>query len=451
MNEKLAKAIYDVVGGAENILAVYNCMTRLRLNLAQKDEDMLKQLKEIDGVIGIHDSAEELQIVLGPGKAASVAAIVEKMTSGKSLASKKIIGDGKQLHEQIRAQNATPGKLIIKRIASIFMPLIPGFIACGLLTGLLAIAAKIDPSVTQMFFWQLLATAGNAVFWGMNLFVGVNAAKEFGGSPIIGGILGAFISHPSLATISFDGANLVPGRGGVIAVILVAFFAATVEKFLHRNVPDMFDLFVTPFVTVCISVCAATFLFQPLGQAVSQFIGSTATTVVQTGGAFTGFVLGGIWLPLVMMGLHHGFTPIHADLLANYGVTILLPILAMAGAGQVGASLAVYFKTKSKFLKKTIVSALPIGMMGVGEPLIYGVTLPLGKPFAAACIGGAFGGAVEAYFAVGARAMGISGLPLAPTTDNVLGYLAGIVTAYICGFAAAWIIGFEDPQEMDNE
>ena len=116
-------------------------------------------------------------------------------------------------------------------------------------------------------------------------------------------------------------------------------------------------------------------------------------------------------------------------------------------AGQVGASIAVYFKTRNHFLKKTILSALPVGMMGVGEPLIYGVTFPLGKPFVAACIGGAFGGAVEASFMVGARAMGISGLPLAPTTDNVWMYLLGILTAYLAGFIAAWILGFDDPPE----
>ena len=147
------------------------------------------------------------------------------------------------------------------------------------------------------------------------------------------------------------------------------------------------------------------------------------------------------------MGIHQGFTPIHAELLNQYGVTILLPILAMAGAGQVGASLAVYFKTQNQHLKKTIASALPVGLMGVGEPLIYGVTLPLGKPFVCACIGGAFGGAVQAAFEVGAGAIGISGLPLAAATDNIPVYFMGLITAYIAGFAATWIIGFNEPEE----
>ena len=166
-----------------------------------------------------------------------------------------------------------------------------------------------------------------------------------------------------------------------------------------------------------------------------------------TGGAVTGFILGGTFLPMVMVGIHQGLTPIHAELLSRYGVTILLPILAMAGGGQVGAAIAVYAKTKNKALRKTIASALPVGLMGVGEPLIYGVTLPLGKPFIGACIGGAFGGAVQAAYMVGAATIGISGLPLAASTDNIPMYLLGLVTAYAAGFIATWLLGFDDPKE----
>ena len=122
-------------------------------------------------------------------------------------------------------------------------------------------------------------------------------------------------------------------------------------------------------------------------------------------------------------------------------------MLAMAGAGQVCASIAVYLKTKNKKLKQTIASALPVGFMGIGEPLIYGVTLPLGKPFISACIGGAFGGAVQAFFHVGATSIGLSGLPLTASTDKMLYYLIGLFTAYIFGFIATLIIGFNDPIE----
>ncbi len=439
-NEEFAKKIIETLGGAENILSATNCMTRLRVQLVKRDENIFAELKKLEGVLGTNLDGDELQIILGPGKATNITNAVNEIIKPK-------IGDGKILHEQIRAKNATPIKLFFKKIANIFMPLIPGFIACGLITGLVGIALKISPELAEDNFIKLLMVAGNAVFWGMNLFVGYNAGKIFGGTPIIGGVLAALITHPGLKDISFFGENLLPGRGGIISVILIAAFAAWLEKNLHKIIPEMFDLFLTPLFTVLISGATAIFILQPVGGTISDAIGTLATGLIETGGAFAGFILAGIWLPLVMFGIHQAFTPIHVDLIARYGFTILLPILAMAGAGQVGAAAAVYFKTKNKFLKKTIASALPVGMMGIGEPLIYGVTFPLGKPFIGACIGGAFGGAVQANAVVGAATLGISGLPLAATTNNVAVYLLGVLVAYVAGFIATWLLGFEDPQE----
>lgn len=424
-------------------------MTRLRLMLIEKNEYMIEALKKIDGVLGVNEDGDEVQVILGVGRATTVTNAVNKILEATNTVKvgKVKVGDAKALHDKIRAKNATPIKLFFKKISSIFTPLIPGFIACGLITGSVSLAIKISPALESSPIIQLLMIAGNAVFWGMNLFVGVNAAKIFSGTPILGGVLAAIMTHPALADISISGATFVPGRGGVISVIIVAGFGAWLEKKLHKIIPEMFDLFLTPLVTVLIASAAAIFLLQPIGGALSDAIGAAATTSIQSGGAVVGFILAGVWLPLVMLGIHQAMTPIHVDLISQFGVTILLPILAMAGAGQVGASIAVYFKTKNKFLKKTIASALPVGMMGVGEPLIYGVTFPLFKPFIGACIGGAFGGAIQAAFTVGAATLGISGLPLAATTNNIPIYFLGLFTAYVVGFVATWIIGFDDPAE----
>ncbi|MBE8953567.1 MAG: PTS transporter subunit EIIC [Quinella sp. 1Q7] len=452
--DDLAKKILDTVGGSGNVLysnviQATNCMTRLRLRLIEQNDFMIDALKKIDGVLGVNVDGDEVQVILGAGRATTVTNAVNQILEATNTVKvgEVKIGDAKALHDKIRARNATPVKLFFKKISSIFTPLIPGFIACGLITGIVGLLIKISPALADDPIIKLLIVAGNAVFWGMNLFVGINASKIFGGTPILGGVLAALMTHPALADINFFGAEFVPGRGGVISVIIVAAFATWLEDKLHKIIPEMFDLFLTPLVTVLIAGSAAIFLLQPLGGAVSDAIGAAATTAVQSGGAAVGFILAGVWLPLVMLGIHQAMTPIHVDLIAQYGVTILLPILAMAGAGQVGASIAVYFKTKNKFLKKTIASALPVGMMGVGEPLIYGVTFPLFKPFIGACIGGAVGGAVQATFTVGAATLGISGLPLAATTNNIPVYLCGLVTAYVVGFVATWIIGFDDPSE----
>ncbi|MCR5031007.1 MAG: PTS transporter subunit EIIC [Selenomonadaceae bacterium] len=454
---QLARELYERLGGAENILQATNCMTRLRVQLAKKDDALVAAVKGVNGVIGALDAGEEFQIVLGPGRAQAVADEVRKLLEAdRKTAQKKpvsaTVGDGKALQAAIRAKNATPIKLLFRRIASIFLPLISGFIACGLITGVLGVWLKAMPDMANAPLVKLLSVFGNAVFWGMNLFVGWSAAQVFGGTPILGGVLAAIISHPALSGVAFSDAALVPGRGGVISVVLAAGFGAWLEKRLHRVVPELFDLFLTPLLTVLIAGAATIFVLQPVGGVLSDFFGRSATTAIEAGGAATGFALGGLWLPMVMLGVHQAITPIHVDLIARYGVTILLPILAMAGAGQVGASLAVYVKTKSRRLKKIVASALPVGLMGVGEPLIYGVTLPLGKPFVGACIGGAAGGAVQAHFAVGAATLGISGLPLAGATDNIPAYLTGVVVAYAVGFAATWLLGFDDPvDESDAE
>ena len=424
-------------------------MTRLRLRLIEINQFMIDALKNTEGVLGVNVDGDEVQVILGVGKATTVTNAVNQILEATNTVKvgEVKIGDGKALHEKIRKQNATPIKLFFKKISSIFTPLIPGFIACGLITGIVGVLIKISPALANEEVIKLAMVAGNAVFWGMNLFIGINAAKIFGGTPILGGVLAAIMTHPGLADITLFGNTFVPGRGGVISVIIVAAFGAWLEDKLHKIIPEMFDLFLTPLVTVLIAGTAAVLLLQPVGGAISEAIGHAATTAVQSGGAVVGFILAGVWLPLVMLGIHQAMTPIHVDLISQFGVTILLPILAMAGAGQVGASIAVYFKTKNKFLKKTIASALPVGMMGVGEPLIYGVTFPLFKPFIGACIGGAFGGAIQATFTVGAATLGISGLPLAATTNNVPVYLLGLVVAYIVGFIATWVIGFDDPPE----
>lgn len=458
--QEIARTVAEILG-KENMESPAHCMTRLRLHVKALDEKKENALKKIPSVLGVNRAGEELQIVLGPGRAAAVTEALRTLLSQSSspvaatssatpVSPSPTIGDGQTLRETLRVRNATPVKLFFKRVTNIFLPLIPAFIACGLLTGLLNIFLRFFPAADGSSLVQLLYIAGNTAFYGLNLLVGWNTAKEAGGSPALGAILAALISHPQLAAVTLLDTPLVPGRGGVISVLFIAGAGAYLEKRLHRLVPEMLDLFLTPLLVLLIAGTAALLLLQPIGGWFSEGISRLTAAAIGQGGAVTGFLLGGSWLPIVMLGLHHTMTPIHAELLAREGVTVLLPVLAMAGAGQVGAAFAVYVKTKNAFLKKTILSALPVGMMGIGEPLIYGVTFPLFRPFVGACIGGACGGAVVAFFAVGAGTLGISGLPLAAATNQPLHYLWGVLTAYLVGFIAAYLLGFIDPTEENT-
>lgn len=178
--------------------------------------------------MGVVQQQNQLQIILGPGRVNKVTEEFEKLCGIQIEAVTKEVefGDGSKLREEIKEKNATPFKLFLKKLSNIFIPLIPAFIACGLVTAILNIVLKLDPAFAETTIGGLLKIAGNAVFWGLNIFVGVNAAKEFGGSPMLGGTMAAIISHPELAKVTLNGQKLLPGRGGIIAVLLVVAFSS---------------------------------------------------------------------------------------------------------------------------------------------------------------------------------------------------------------------------------
>ena len=441
-----ARSALPLLGGRDNLLDISSCMTRLRVNVKDKNKVNLDGIKKTEGVAGAVFTAGQVQIVLGQGVAAKTEDAFKKISgfTGANAAAES----AESLKERVKKRNETPFKLLLKKVANIFIPLIPAFIGCGLILAFNNILIKYNPAWAASDYSQLLAIFGGAVTFGLNIFVGVNAAKEFGGSPMIGGVMAVILTNPALADIEMFGQQLVPARGGVIAVIIVVALACWLERKIRSKMPDMLDLFATPFLVILITGFAAVFALQPLGGWIADMIVKGVDIAVVNGGAVSGFILAGAFLPLVMTGLHQGLVPIHAQLIAQYGYTILFPILAMAGAGQVGAAFYVFLKTKNKRLKKTVISALPVGMLGVAEPLIFGVTLPLGTPFLAACIGAGFGGAVAAYWGVGSYVLGgISGLPLTALTTNALAYLAGILAGYIFGFISAMILGFDDPAD----
>lgn len=456
--ENLVQGILDNVGGKDNVASITNCMTRVRMTF--KDESRVNEasLKKVEGVMGVVKSDNQYQVVVGPGTSTKVAQSLSKITGVKDVVDNRSFGNADDVKKDMKARYEKPFSRVLKTISSIFIPLIPAFIASGLIMGInnllknpliLPGFAAANPALVG-----LLGIFGAAIFTYMTILVGYNAAKEFGGSPAIGAVMAGILMHPALADITLFGTKLVPGRGGIIAVLLVVFVASTIEKAVRKVMIESLDLILTPLITVLASGAIAIFILQPLGGAISEAIGRTVTTAIEGGGFLVGALLAGTFLPLVMTGIHQGLTPIHADLIATKGFTILLPILAMAGAGQVGASIAVYMKTKNKRLKKTIASALPVGILGVGEPLIYGVTLPLGKPFLGACIGGAFGGAFVAGVGnVGAVALGLSGIPLAAAiaSGGAVTYLIGVLIAYVGGFAATSLIGFTDPVEEEDD
>ena len=444
-NEKeLAQDIIRVVGGKKNISSTTFCMTRLRLIPVDKTKIDLTALKKLSGVLGVVESAGQLQIILGPG-------FVNKVTAEVTALTERPIGEIKDLKTQIHDKSHTPIHMFLRKLSGIFVPLIPAIVASGMVAGLTNIAIQSGANPAGNFI-TILNVLGWGIFSYLGIFVGINTAKEFGGTPAMGGLAGVLIINPAIASITVNQAALVPGRGGLIGVILVAWFMSLVEKQLRKIVPNALDIAITPTLSLLITGFATFYVLQPIGGILSEGIIDLFKNMLSFGGAAAGFILAGTFLPVVMTGLHQGLLPVHMEFLNIQQANPLMPILAMAGGGQIGASFAVYLKTKNSKLKAIIKGALPVGLLGIGEPLIFGVTLPLGRPFITACIGAGFGGAFQAAMHVNSIALGLSGLPLAflIKPGSVSYYLIGILIAYGAGFIITWVAGFDDPQEEDH-
>ncbi|MFD4724598.1 PTS transporter subunit EIIC [Streptomyces seoulensis] len=433
-----ASAVLALTGGPANIRHVTHCLTRLRLTLADPaavDEGSLRALPGVLGVIGA--GTPSLQVVLGPGVVDTVTAEVERQLAAAPAA-------------EPRTKRAAPAAL--RRIADIFVPLIPALIGCGILAGVNGLLTNAGwlPGLTPA-----LATIASGFMALIAVFVGYRTAKEFGGTPILGGAVAAVIVYPGVAKVTAFGVHLSPGQGGVLGALAAALLATRIEKWCRGRLPGALDVLVTPTVTVLVAGLATLYGLMYAAGAVATAIGTGANWLLTTTGPFAGVILGGLFLPLVMLGLHQALIPIHTTLIEQQGYTVLLPLLAMAGAGQVGGALAVYVRLRhDTALRTTIRSALPAGLLGVGEPLIYGVSLPLGRPFVTACVGGAAGGGFVGFFAllgekVGATAIGPSGWALFPLLTGNQGpapaiaiYAGGLLTAYAVGFAATLAFGF---------
>jgi len=470
---QIADDIYKNIGGSSNAEKVYNCMTRVRIDIKNRDEIDVEKLKTVDGVLGVVEDDGTLQIVVGPGTAAKVANemadmgdvvreeevdenLDEHLTSSNREQAEKIASENKSQQKGGNNGDSSWFKQFLNSIANIFVPLIPAFVGAGLIGGFASIlqnlmtAGTIDPN-TWGDIQTVLGIIQNGLFTYLNIYIGINAAKVFGATEGLGGVIGGVVYLAGVEeplTNIFTGGELSAGQGGVIGVVFAVWILALVERNLKKVVPNSVDIIVTPTFSLLVVGLLTIFLIMPIAGAISSSLVGAITWVLDIGGAFAGFVLGSTFLPLVMFGLHQILTPIHLEMIDALGQTNLLPILAMAGAGQVGAAIAIWVKArKNKELTNIIKGSLPVGILGIGEPLIYAVTLPLGRPFITACIGGGVGGAIIGFVGnVGATTVGPSGVALIPLIAGDLwwAYVLGLLGAYAGGFVVTYFFGVPD-------
>lgn len=464
-NQELSKEILKLVGGKENVASATNCMTRLRVTLKDNSKADIAGLKNTEGVLGVVEDST-MQIILGPGKARKVTDLF-KVDAGLGAGGTSTDKSWEENKAAVKAgQKQSKIKDALRLIANIFTPLIPAVIAGGLFNGFASLmgqipvcAAGIASGAGFWFILQNLFSLFGAAFLGyFAIYTGVRAAEVFGATPALGGMIGAISIGSQVVAISTAlglynaevplNSILTTGKGGIIGVIVGVFLLSKIEKWVRKHVPDVLDLIVTPLVSILVTGTIYLFVLMPVTGYISDglvwllnlLVASTNPVVA----IISGFVMSAVFLPMVLLGLHHGLIPIYSVQLEQMGGVSLFPCLAMAGAGQVGAALAIYVKSrkvKNLRMQQTILGALPAGILGVGEPLIYGVTLPMGKPFITAGLGAGFGGAFCMLMGVQAIAWGPSGLvatPLMKTPMMMLYFVLGLVIAYIMGFIITW-------------
>ncbi|ELI1811058.1 PTS N-acetylmuramic acid transporter subunit IIBC [Vibrio fluvialis] len=475
ISQTMISQILAAVGGSGNVNKCGNCMTRLRLTLANNGVADQATLKQIPGVMGVVESDEQFQIILGPGKAQQAAdlmnQLIESIISGNAQPieandSQDLSSVAAAQKKQIKSKQTSAVQRFLSKFATIFTPLIPGFIAAGLLLGFATLLEQIyvvdqTPSQFMLDLIAYMKVFGKGLFAFLSILIGYNAQQAFGGSGVNGAILASLFVlgyNPDATSGIYSGMSeffgyTIDPRGNIIGVLLAAIIGAQVERKVREYMPDDLDMILTSVVTLLIMGVVTYVVIMPIGG--ELFKGMSWLFMNLNDNPLGAAVLAGLFLISVVFGIHQGFVPVYFALMEAQGFNSLFPILAMAGAGQVGASLALYFKAnKDAVLRTQVKGAIIPGILGIGEPLIYGVTLPRVKPFVTACVGGAAGGffiGLVSYLGlpVGLNTVfgpsGIVAIPLMTSNSGIFAgmvvFVAGLLISYVVGFIATYFVG----------
>ncbi|RZR17914.1 PTS N-acetylmuramic acid transporter subunit IIBC [Vibrio vulnificus] len=479
ITQTMISQLLAAVGGSSNVSKCGNCMTRLRLTLANNGVADQAVIKQIPGVMGVVESDEQFQIILGPGKAQQAAELMNKLIESvingdvqeQAMASdtNDLSSVAAEQKKQMKSKQTSAVQRFLSKFATIFTPLIPGFIAAGLLLGFATLLEQMfvleqTPSQFMLDLIAYMKVFGKGLFAFLSILIGYNAQQAFGGSGVNGAILASLFVlgyNPDATSGIYSGMSeffgyTIDPRGNIIGVLLAAIIGAQVERKVREYMPDNLDMILTSVVTLLIMGVITFVVIMPIGG--ELFKGMSWLFLNLNDNPLGAAILAGLFLISVVFGIHQGFVPVYFALMEAQGFNSLFPILAMAGGGQVGASLALYFKAKKDAVLRTQVKGAIIpGILGIGEPLIYGVTLPRVKPFVTACIGGAAGGffiGLVSYLGlpVGLNTVfgpsGIVAIPLMTSHSGIFAgmavFVVGLLISYVVGFLATYFFGSKD-------
>lgn len=473
--QELAKEIVKNVGGKDNVISLVHCITRLRFKLRDESKANDEVLKNMDGVVTVMKSGGQYQVVIGnhvPDVYADVLPLV-----GLEGGSSEIVEDEPSGNLFNRAVDV---------ISGIFQPILGIMAACGMVKGLNALFVAIGLYSDTCGGYLVLNAIGDGLFNFLPLFLGYTAAKKFNLKPMIGLVVGAIMCYPTIQNSALSaGGNalytLFAGTmfeskvyttffgipmiamdytGTVIPVIFVVYFASKCEKFFNKFIPDLVKFFFVPMLTLLVTIPAGLLVIGPVATFSSALIAEVVMTIRGFSPMIAGAVVGLTWQILVIFGLHWGFIPVYINNIMTNGYdNVMMPFFACTFATS-AVVLAIFLKTKDKSLKEMALPNFISGIFGVTEPAIYGILLPLKKPFIISCIVGGIGGGF--YGAFNFRkfmmgGMGIFELPAMIEPDgsvgNLIVALAGIVITMVIAFIATMVLykDKEEPEKIEKE
>ena len=446
---RVAKLIEKYVGGMDNVRNAEHCATRLRLIINDKSKLDEKAIENIDGVKGQFFAAAQYQIILGTG---FVDKVYDEFVKGTTFS-------GVSNKEEAYAQ-MTPIQKISRTLGDVFVPIIPVLVATGLFMGLRGAAQSLGIHFSDNLL-RMSQILTDTAFAFLPALVCWSTTKRFGGTPVIGIVLGLMLVAPQLPNayaIAGGEAQPIPMdifgltvpvvgyQGSVLPALVLGIFAAKLQKWLKTFVPDIIDLIVTPFLTLFVSMLLGLLVVGPIMHTLELGIFGAVQAFLQLPMGIGGFIVGGLQQVIVVFGVHHVFNALEVQLLATTGVDPFNAIITGAIVAQGGAAVAVALKTKDPKKRALYISSAVPAFLGITEPAIFGINLRFMKPFLYALVGGACAGGVASIMHLAGTGMGITVLPgTLLYLDHLLEYI--IVNAIGFGIAFALTFTLFKPEE----
>lgn len=449
-NKDLAKYILDRVGGKANVKQVSHCATRLRFNL---EDDSIAKTEELEGhqdIISIVEKAGQYQIVIGP----KVEQVFEEVQS--------LMGKGLSVSSDDEGQKGS--KNIFTIVSGIFAPILSAFAGAGILRGLTLLAVQSGILSESTGTYQILTISAMTVFYFLPVLLAYTTAQYFKANPVFSMIIGAALIHPDLigmmgevgngAMTEFMGIPVVlMNYASTVLPIVVAIWAYSyLEKFLRRVIPEGGHLVFVPLISFAIMIPLTLITIGPVTVAISGWIADIINSLISSNRVIAGALVGGGWNGLVSVGMHWAVNPIMIQNIAQQGFDYIIPFTFATNFAMMGAAIGVWLKAKNPSFKRyALTTALTIAFSGITEPAIYGIAIPLKKPFIAALIGGAVGGAYIGFQGVTAQAMVFGGLTTLPTfvggqaSGNFMHAVIGLAICVVLTAVLTYVMGFEEP------